>query len=343
MFRTKQSAGSAPSGARTCSILLAVGLTLATACATHRSAELSTEEEFGWPEENPRVLLESVIPLDHREGRGGKLLRWLTEEPIAEAFLRPYAVAWDGDDLLVTDPDSGLAARIDRRGKVHTTSRGLFDQPIGVAACEQGIVVSDSRIGGIALLDRDLRLIGWLAQNLSRPTGITCDGGRIFLAETGAHRIVVLDPDGARRTIGERGNEPGQFNYPTSLAYDEGILFVADTMNFRVQRIEAETGRFLDAFGEIGDAPGAMPRLKGIALDRAGHLWVADGYLDRVSLFDAAGALLISIGGTGNEVTEFSFPAGIAAHVDGRVAVVDSLNRRLKVFRVIESSPPGGA
>jgi hypothetical protein len=43
----------------------------------------------------------------------------------------------------------------------------------------------------------------------------------------------------------------------------------------------------------------------------------------------------MSLGRTGTEPGEFSFPAGIAAHPDGRVAVVDSLNRRLQVFRVL--------
>ena len=35
---------------------------------------------------------------------------------------------------------------------------------------------------------------------------------------------------------------------------------------------------------------------------------------------------------TGAEPGRFSFPAGIAAHPDGRVAVVDSFNLRLQIF-----------
>ena len=84
-----------------------------------------------------------------------------------------------------------------------------------------------------------------------------------------------------------------------------------------------------------------MPRLKSVAVDAQGHLWVSDAHLDRVSLYDDRGALLISIGGRGDEPGRFSFPAGIAAHADGRVAVVDSLNRRVQLFRV--TGPPAGA
>ena len=71
-----------------------------------------------------------------------------------------------------------------------------------------------------------------------------------------------------------------------------------------------------------------MPRI----VDSEGRIWVTDGHLDRVSLYDEDGNLLISIGGTGSSPGEFSFPTGIAVHPDGRVAIVDSLNRRLQIF-----------
>ena len=51
-------------------------------------------------------------------------------------------------------------------------------------------------------------------------------------------------------------------------------------------------------------------------------------------------ALAAETHGTGDEPGRFSFPAGIAAHPDGRIAVVDSLNRRVQVFRLV-GAPPG--
>ena len=189
------------------------------------------------------------------------------------------------------------------------------------------------------MLDRELKLIRWVARDLDRPTGVACSTSRVFVAETAHHRILVFGPGDRREAIGRRGNGPGEFNFPTSLTLDSGKLIVGDTLNFRIQRVEPATGRFLDSFGTLGDAPGEMPRLKGIAVDRAGHLWVADAHMDRVSIFLREGRLLLSLGGSGDRVDEFSFPAGIAAHPDGRVAVVDSLNRRVKIFRV---APEGG-
>jgi sugar lactone lactonase YvrE len=114
-----------------------------------------------------------------------------------------------------------------------------------------------------------------------------------------------------------------------------GSLLVGDTLNFRVQRIDLETGAAEGVFGQLGDAPGEMPRIKGLAVDAAGQLWVSDAHTDRVSLYTADGRLLLTLGGRGVDPGRFSFPAGIAAHPDGRVAVADSFNRRIQVFRIV--------
>ena len=91
-----------------------------------------------------------------------------------------------------------------------------------------------------------------------------------------------------------------------------------------------------DEFGQLGDVSGTMPRLKGLSIDAAGHLWVSDAWLDQVSLYTRDGDLLMSLGGAGAAPGRFNFPAGIAAHVDGRVAVVDAQNRRVQVFDLLD-------
>ena len=68
--------------------------------------------------------------------------------------------------------------------------------------------------------------------------------------------------------------------------------------------------------------------------NRIGNLWVSDAHLDQVALYRGDGTFLTSVGGSGSEPGQFSFPAGIAAHEDGRVAVVDSLNQRIQIFKV---------
>jgi sugar lactone lactonase YvrE len=115
-------------------------------------------------------------------------------------------------------------------------------------------------------------------------------------------------------------------------------LWVGDTLNFRIQRISLSSGHALSAFGQLGDASGETPRIKGIAVDRDGNLWVSDALLDQVSLYNQSGEFLMGLGESGAGPGQLSFPAGVSAHSDGRMAVVDSLNRRVQVFRLSDTS-----
>ena len=318
-------------------------LLLAAGCTNYRALEFRPAGEPGWPADNPRVRLQSVIELHGRlERNAARLLSRLGGDEATFAFRRPYAVAWDGEDLLVTDPDAGRVARIDQRGRIHLSPERALAHPIGLAVCRSGIVVTDAVEGKVALLDRELRRVRWLAEDLHRPTGVACSGERVFVVETGAHRVLVLTPDGEPQSFGERGTASGDFNFPTSIALDGEALLIGDTLNFRIQRLAAN-GEALGGFGQLGDSPGEMPRTKGITIDSAGQIWVTDAHLDRVTLYAADGKLLISLGTRGEGLAQFSFPAGVAAHPDGRVAVVDSFNRRLQVFQLVDRGAEGGA
>ncbi len=304
-------------------------------CGGLRVADAPLPPGLAWPVGEPRVRLERVVE-QRRGGRGmGAVLG--TSGDAVPLFVRPYGVAWLGDDLLVADPGARRIVRVGADGHVQLSEPDVAGPAVGVAACAQGVVASDPEGGRLALLDLALKRVRWLAEGLDRPTGVACDGDTVYVVETGGHRLLVLSPDGSRRVLGERGTEPGRFNFPTAVWHSGGTLLVGDTLNFRVQRLAAADGSFLGAFGNLGDASGDMPRLKGLALDSAGHVWASDAYLDRVSLYSTEGELLLDLGGSGSQPGRFAFPAGIAARADGRVVVVDSYNQRLQVFRLVET------
>ncbi len=319
--------------------LLAKGALVLWASGIAGAEKKTVPDDLVWPPGNPHVRLERLIQLtDSSAGGLGKFLSWFSGRKRTPLFERPYGVAWLGDDLLVTDPGARRVVRITPRDQAVTSPEGAFETPIGVAVCSQGLVVTDASAGKVALYGPDMKRVRWIAQGLERPTGVACVGERVFVVETGNHRVMVGEPDGSWRSVGERGGEIGEFNFPTSVAVARGSLWVGDTLNFRIQRLDEISGVFDDMFGKLGDAPGDMPRIKGLAVDRLGNLWVSDAHLDRVSLYTSEGDLLMSLGGTGVDPGQFSFPAGIAAHPDGRVAVVDSLNRRVQIFRLLSSS-----
>jgi DNA-binding beta-propeller fold protein YncE len=210
---------------------------------------------------------------------------------------------------------------------------------VGAAFTPQDtLVVADS--GAPAVLEltrRGKRLRRFESGQLARPTGVAVDprDGRVFVADTAAHRIVVFDAQGRqRREFGQRGGAPGEFNFPTHLALNgEGRLLVTDSLNFRVQEFD-ESGAPRRQFGRLGDRLGDFSKPKGVAVGRDGRIYIMESYFDHLLVFDPDGRLLLPIGGNGTAPGRFNLPAGVAAHGD-LVYVADSYNRRVQIFRAL--------
>ena len=66
--------------------------------------------------------------------------------------------------------------------------------------------------------------------------------GSLFICEYGNNRISRFAKDGTLiACYGRAGRKPGEFNAPQGIAVSEnGLVFVADTDNDRVQRMEVE-------------------------------------------------------------------------------------------------------
>ena len=100
---------------------------------------------------------------------------------------------------------------------------------------------------------------------LQHPLGVAVHDGRVFIADTYNHKIKVLDPASGRVTTfagtGEAGHVDGpaeraQFYEPGGLSASDGMLFVADTNNHAIRRIDLATGQ-VDTVTVDGLAPPA--------------------------------------------------------------------------------------
>ena len=98
----------------------------------------------------------------------------------------------------------------------------------------------------------------------------TSGGERIFVADTGHHRVIAADPTtgeiAAVYGSGKPGFENGpaltaQFQAPQGLAFDEtaGILYVADTDNHAIRAVDIATGQVdtVAGTGQLGWPPAA--------------------------------------------------------------------------------------
>ncbi|HVS17605.1 MAG TPA: NHL repeat-containing protein [Planctomycetota bacterium] len=147
---------------------------------------------------------------------------------------------------------------------------------------------------------------------------------RLWVADTGNHRLICVAPDGTRRELGARGQATGRFLRPAGIACGpDGRVYVADTGNHRVQVLDRD-GTPLFAFGARGRGAGELCEPLGIAVD-ARRVLVADSGNARVACFTLDGTPLEALDAHG----ELERPEGVALDPLARVWVADAGRERL--------------
>lgn len=121
-------------------------------------------------------------------------------------------------------------------------------------------------------------------------------------------------------SIGKEGHEPGELYYPTDVSFANGLLYVADAYNNRLQVFDlvGKLQRIIVAGDSIRTATGLTVS--------GGRLFVADFENSRLLVYDLEGNLLQQI--TGN----LAQPTDIAAAED-KIFVANYGSNSVVVFR----------
>jgi DNA-binding beta-propeller fold protein YncE len=180
-----------------------------------------------------------------------------------------------------------------------------------------------------------------LASQFNDPRGVAVDAaGNIYVADTDNHSIRKIGANGQVTTLagtGTAGFTEGTgtgagFNYPYGEAVDgAGNVYVADAKNHMIRKI-TPTGQVttLAGNGTAGnvDGPASIAQFnepRGVALDAAGNIYVADTENHSIRKITAAGEVT-TLAGKG---AQFNEPRGIAVDASGTLYVADSFNNRI--------------
>lgn len=292
-------------------------------------------------------------------------------------FSSPFgvAVATDGT-MYIADSGNDRIRKITPDGTVSTLAgstagyadgvgvNAQFASPYGITLSTSGnLYVSDSGNHKIRKITPDGTVTtvagstqgfqdgqGTIAK-FDLPWGIAVDVlENLYVTDYRNHRIRRITPDGnvfsiAGSTQGylDGGTQAAQFNHPTGLALDaEGNMYVGDTENNRIRKINLSTGvSTLAGTGTHGYADGAgnVARFAspiGVAVDVEGNVFVADAlnYKIRRTTPDGtvstwAGSTVGTADGTGTEA-KFNYPGDVGVDANGNVYITDSNNHRIR-------------
>ena len=323
-------------------LTLSALLAMVVSCApTYKKADI----DMAWPlpPDEPKIKYVETIRSTLDVGMKTGMADALFGEEKAQGMTKPYGVAVDGKGVIyVTDP--GRVFVFDMNNSSYgfigmDPGQGKLALPIGIAISADGRIfvtdVSQDRV----FVYRERKYIAAIGEkgDLDGPSGVAVDDtrGLVYVTDAKKHYVKVYSSKdySSVRTIGTRGSETGQFNYPTNITVDtEGKVYVVDSGNFRVQIFDAE-GKFLRAIGKLGDMPGSLARPKGIAVDSEGHIYVVDTAFANFQIFDREGTLLLAVGGHGDPPGRFWLPAGMAVDHQDRIYVVDQYPGLVQVFQ----------
>jgi uncharacterized repeat protein (TIGR01451 family) len=178
-----------------------------------------------------------------------------------------------------------------------------------------------------------------LFATLEGPEGLVRDGsGNLYIADAANHRVRKIAIDGTISTVAGNGagglsgdNGPAtsaQLYQPTAIALGNNSLYIADTGNYRVRRVDFSNGNIStfagsNCCGNLGDngpATSATLQPVGLAVDSSGNVYIADQRNDRIrkvvagTISTFAGTGTQGNGGDGGQAVNAQF-SGLGAMV----------------------------
>lgn len=242
--------------------------------------------------------------------------------PATQAQLNRAAdVAASSGDVYIADEGNGRIRKVDPSGTITTVAGGgngdglaatsaVLSRPRGVVADDAGnVLIADCGQQRVRKVD-PAGVISTYAGGLVPfrcPSGLHLvssgpAAGTLYVADAGSHQVLRVDPGGAVAIVAGTGT-PGfsgdgsaataaQLNAPAGVFVDaSGAIFVADTHNHRVRRIDPATGRIVTVAGNgsVGFGRDGTRAIRtsltdptDIVLDASGRLIIAESGFHRL-------------------------------------------------------------
>ncbi len=191
----------------------------------------------------------------------------------------PHSIAFDKDEnLYICDIGNHRIRRIDSKAKTIETFAGTGERK----PTPDGAPLTGAPLNGPRTIDLDKRGNLYLALR---------EGNAIYRIDLKLRRIFHIGGTGETGYSGDGGPAAkARFAGPKGIAYTNNKLYIVDTENHVIRRIDLKTGLIATILGsgERGDGPETDPlkcklnRPHGVFVDRKGIVYVGDSEAHRI-------------------------------------------------------------
>ena len=268
-------------------------------------------------------------------------LQWATASAKLNFFLRDPSTTQVASDVTANNPKTIT---------FNATTTGTWSVAVKAQTGASNFTITVDVAGTSTSAPAYATTIGGPGHAEMYPSGLDVDpaNGIAYIADTGNDQIKAYDTNGDRLwAVGPRGLTPkaaGNFGNPRDVAYMGGKLYVADTVNNRIQvanlganRTVAPTSwtiwayKFTSIIGITGGVNGSGNPI----------VLAADEAKNQILVFDPANpaspVLTLGDGVAGNATGQLNAPRDAATDSAGNIYVADYSNNRIVKFG------PGGA
>jgi len=161
--------------------------------------------------------------------------------------ITPIGLAFDEDNIWVSDGDHNQVLKISEEGKILQKLEN-FERPMHIAYADGKLYIPEFGKDTISLKLNNISETLPVNFELDAPAGVAVNDNNVAIADFYNHRILLKNKTGWQN-IGKKGrNKPAEFEYPTDVHFHEDALYVADAYNHRIQVFDLE-GQHIRTFG----------------------------------------------------------------------------------------------
>ena len=178
----------------------------------------------------------------------------------------------------------------------------------------------------------ELKLRLFPGDTLERLNGIAVNTeGQLVVTDNSGHCVYVFDKNGdCLRKTGGKGSNTGEFQYPNGISFlNDNEVLIADSGNYRLQRLNIQTGTVVKSYGKKGRKKGEFSWPIDDTVDDEERIVVTERDNNRIQVMSKEGESIFTFGDKGPE--KLLWPTCCIPYKN-MFLVTDAGHHRIKAF-----------